>query len=140
GTEWRGGAPSKYFFGGAGAPWKPRRSLRRAPPPRAAPAPPPAGPGRAVRRRGLGGTWRPTRRRSRPHPPPPVSTPRATGGRERGEIAAGHDQQVPGLRALHAAADRRVQHVDTLFGEQRVHSSGEGRRVGGVVDIERARL
>ena len=60
------------------------------------------------------------------------------GAGERGIIAAGHDQEIACLGALHAAADRRVQHRDMLFGEQRVHMPHQRRRVCRVVDIERA--
>ena len=82
-----------------------------------------------------------------PVPMPPVymtrlaivssSGPRALEGHR---VTAGHDQQVACSRPLHPAADRRVEHRDTLRGEHCVDAADQGRRVGRVVDIERAGL
>src|SRR2546430_13468523 len=41
-----------------------------------------------------------------------------TGAGERGIVAAGHDQEIARLGALHAAADRRIEHRDVLRSEE----------------------
>jgi hypothetical protein len=51
-----------------------------------------------------------------------------------------HDKQVPRLRTLHAARNRRVQHCDPSGGQHVMHPPDEQRRVRRVVDMEPAWL
>ena len=46
---------------------------------------------------------------------------------EDGAVTARHDQEVARLGALHAAAHRRIQHVDLLRREDAVHAPREQR-------------
>src|SRR5438093_13784474 len=62
------------------------------------------------------------------------------GALEDGALTADHHEQVARSGALHAAAYRRIQHLDALRRERGLHAPDEQRRIGGVVDVQRAGL